>query len=71
MKEFFESKSEQEKEPTLENLTNACREVLGEEVEELKNCEGMEEALGLCFSLLIENGIDDPEEFLREKGILE
>lgn len=71
MKEFFESKSEQEKEPTIENLVNVCKEILGDESEELLSCENMEEALGLCFSLLIENGIDDPEEFLKKKGILE
>lgn len=30
-----------------------------------------EEILGLTFTVLIENGIDDPEEFLKEKGVLE
>ena len=29
------------------------------------------EILGLAFTILIENGIDDPEEFLKEKGVLE
>lgn len=30
-----------------------------------------DEALGLAFTALIENGIDDPETYLKEKGILE
>ena len=30
-----------------------------------------EEAIGYAFTILMEYGIEDPEEFLRDKGVLE
>ncbi len=59
------------KEPTSEQLANVCGEVLSaEDCEELAIMP-MDEALGCAFTLLIENGVEDPEDFLRSKGILE
>lgn len=65
------TESKMEGEPSSTDLANACREVLPEE--DCLELEGMEfaDALGYSFTLLIENGIDDPEEFLRGKGIVE
>ncbi len=58
-------------EPTSKELADACRNVLTEEdCNELASLP-MEEALNNAFTMLIENGIDDPEAFLKEKGILE
>ncbi len=59
------------KEPTLEELVSACQEVVSEE--DCQELLGMEfgDALGYAFTLLLENGIEDPEAFLAEKGILE
>jgi len=59
--------------PTVAFLISACKEVLGEDVKELEVFDNndIEGALGVCFSLLIEKGIDNPEEFLKEKGVLE
>lgn len=49
----------------------ACAKILTEEdCEELKQME-IDEAIGYSLTLLIEAGIEDPEEFLKEKGILE
>ena len=58
-------------EPTSKELADACREVLpGEDCDELAQMS-IDDALGHAFTLLIENGVDDPETFLKEKGILE
>ena len=58
-------------EPTPGKVAEACREVLTEE-----DCDDiaalpLDEAIGQAFTLLIENGVDDPEAFLKEKDILE
>lgn len=67
-----EEASEQEKpEPTSKELAEACQEILSEEDCQELAAMDFEEALGYAFTLLIENGIEDPEVFLREKGILE
>jgi len=66
------SGTKQEKqEPTSAELAEACQEVLTEE--DCAEIAGMpfDEALGYAFTLLIENGIEDPEEFLKGKGLLE
>lgn len=60
-----------ENEPTSADLANACRETLtDDDCAELESME-FEEALGYSITLLIEQGIDDPEQFLKEKGIIE
>ena len=66
------SGTEHEKqEPTSAELAEVCQEVLSKE--DCAEIAGMpfDEALRYAFTLLIENGIDDPEKFLKEKGILE
>lgn len=69
-KEEIASEESKEKEPTTQELVEACKEVLDEETcAELEAME-FDEALGFAFTCLIEAGIDDPEEFLIEKGIL-
>lgn len=61
---------DKEHEPTSRELAEACKEVLSEEdCEELSSME-IDDAIGYAFTLLIEAG-EDPEEFLKEKGILE
>lgn len=62
---------EQEKqEPTSQELAKACQEVLSEEdCQEITSMD-FEDALGYVFSLLIENGVENPEALLKEKGIL-
>ncbi len=58
-------------EPTSEQLAQACSEVLpAEDCEELAAMP-IEEATGYAFTLLLENGVEDPEEYLKSKGILE
>lgn len=60
-----------EKEPTPTDLAEACREVLTEvDCQELEALP-LDEGVGYAFTLLLENGIDDPDAFLREKGIIE
>lgn len=71
----MESEDNFEKENSSEissaDLANVCREILSEEdCVELEQMD-FEEALGYSFTILIENGIDDPEGFLRSKGIIE
>jgi hypothetical protein len=58
-------------EPTSAQIAEACRGVLSEE--DRVDIEGMEfgDALGYAFSLLLTNGVEDPEAFLVEKGLLE
>lgn len=58
-------------EPTSVELATACWEVLS--MSDCIELEKMEfaEALGYSFTLLIENGVDDPEQFLRDKRIIE
>lgn len=70
-KEKIASKESKEKEPTSQELAETCRNVLeGEICEEFERMEFVE-ALEYAFTCLIEAGVDDPEEFLIEKGILE
>ena len=60
-----------EKEPTPEDLAEACREVLTEEdCRELASMP-LDEGVGYAFTLLLENGVDDPDAFLRDKNIIE
>jgi hypothetical protein len=42
-----------------------------EDIHENIDGKPVDEALGNAFTLLLENGIPDPEQFLIEKGILE
>lgn len=59
-------------EPTIQEIADACRGTLDNETcDEIVALENADEALGLAFTSLIENGIEDPEAFLRAKGILE
>jgi len=65
-----ETGESKEEEPTPQELAAACKGTLDDEsCAELEAME-FEEALGFAFTLLIEAGIDNPEEFLAEKGIL-
>ena len=57
--------------PTVEQLAAACGEVLSEDdCAELASMS-TDEAVGYAFTLLLENGVEDPEQYLRDKGILE
>jgi hypothetical protein len=58
-------------EPTSEQLAQACSEVLAEEDCRELTAMPIPDALGYAFTLLLASGIDDPEVYLREKGILE
>ena len=49
----------------------ACKEILSEEdCQDIAALE-LQEAIGLAFALLMDNGIDDPESYLKEKDVLE
>lgn len=66
-----EASEKKEDEPTSQELAEACKDVLsGEDCEELASMP-FDEALDYSFTLLIQNGIENPETFLIEKGILE
>lgn len=62
----------QEGDPSIVELVEACREVLDDDA-----CAAILEepdysaALDLAFSALFNAGIEDPENFLIQKGILE
>ncbi len=58
-------------EPTPEQVAEACRDFLSEEDWQDIAALGLEEAIGQAFTLLLENGVEDPEAFLKEKGVLE
>jgi hypothetical protein len=59
-------------EPTVAQLVEACRGILSEEaLVDLAEIESFDDALGFAFTALIESGVEDPETFLKEKGILE
>jgi len=66
-----EASEEKKQEPTSQELAEACAEVLSEEDCAEIASMSFDEALGYVFTLLIENGIEDPETFLKEKRILE
>ena len=80
-----EKSSELEARETIESLPEAFeyREVTGESIARacgdtlsIEDCEELaampvEEAAGYAFTLLLDNGIEDPEEYLKGKGILE
>ena len=84
-KPWFPEKTKKEFGPYVEKDINTLVLVLEkdeefefeeEELDDLKadlfeNCFEEEDIIGVAFTFLIENGIDDPEEFLKEKGILE
>ncbi|MEK7172261.1 MAG: hypothetical protein AAB739_05125 [Patescibacteria group bacterium] len=62
-----------EKESTPQEVADACREALNmdsEVCDEIAEQPTLEDALGLAFTALTEAG-EDPESFLKEKGILE
>ncbi|MDP2631979.1 MAG: hypothetical protein Q8P30_04435 [Candidatus Uhrbacteria bacterium] len=79
--DFTKWERQVDEEPSVTDLINACREVLFEEdldfislaAEGMENEEdmGMGIALGLAFEKLLEAGVDDPEQYLRDKDILE
>ena len=70
-KEEITNIESKEKEPTSQELAEVCKEILDEKTcAELETME-FEEALGHAFTCLMESGIENPEEFLIEKGILE
>lgn len=57
--------------PTPQEIADACREALDENIcDAIAEEPTIEDALGLAFSTLTEAG-EDPESFLKEKGILE
>jgi hypothetical protein len=58
-------------EPSISDLYYACGEFLGDAVDELRLFEDIGEAIGFCSTLLVEKGARYPDEFLREKGILQ
>ncbi len=67
----LDDKETVQEEPTIQELVDACRGVLDEETcDEIAEQENFEDALGLAFTALEEAG-ENPEEFLKEKGILE
>lgn len=58
-------------EPTSEELALALSGIVpSEECQEIAGMD-LEDGIGYAFTVLLEQGIDDPEAFLREKGILE
>lgn len=66
-----ETKESEIPEPSTEELAQALENVLSEEdCEEIAGM-GMEDALGYAFTLLLEQGVEDPEAWLKEKGVLE
>lgn len=69
--QFPDSPERLESEPTLQEIGSALLGAVPEE--DIYHLEGMEyeEGLGYAFTLLLENGVEDPEEYLKEKGILE
>jgi hypothetical protein len=61
-----------QREPTVTELVEACRGVLPEEsLADLARIGSIDDALGFAFTALIEAGIEEPETFLKEKGILQ
>lgn len=67
----LEQDSTFEGEVTIKELCEAL--VNDVPVKDLHELEGMaiDDGLGYAFTLLLENGIDDPEAYLKEKGILQ
>lgn len=60
------------KDPTPQEVAEACRGTLDEEAcEEIGVIDSLEEAISFAFTALIGAGIGDPEVFLIEKGILQ
>jgi hypothetical protein len=57
--------------PRSEAVAEACRDVLDDEDVEMLAATEYQYVVGEAMQLLIENDIDDPEAFLKEKGILE
>lgn len=59
------------REPTSQELAEACADVLDPQTcEEIGGIGSLEDAIGFVFSALMEAGVNDPETFLVEKGIL-
>lgn len=60
-----------DEEPSPQEIADACRDVLEPEAcAAIADQESIEDALSIAFIALEEAG-EDPEEFLRERGILE
>lgn len=57
--------------PTIAEIADACREVLDEDsCDEIAANDDLEDAISEAYAKLIEAGIDEPADFLREKGII-
>jgi hypothetical protein len=57
--------------PRSEELADACKDVITPDDFELLKTTEWEYALSVATSMLIENGVEDHEAFLKEKGFLE
>lgn len=63
---------ESEQAERVAELVNACKEYLEEEeIASLSESVDWDEAISDACTLLIEKGVADPEEYLKEKGVLE
>ncbi|MDZ7586285.1 MAG: hypothetical protein U0946_00905 [Patescibacteria group bacterium] len=60
---------EEMKEPTPQELAEACKEVLSEEDCQELAAMDIDEGIGYAFTLLLA-AEEEPEQFLKEKGII-
>ena len=66
----LDNREKNEEEPTIEELIEACTDVLEQDVlEDLRSME-FDDAIGYIFTLLLDV-VEAPEEFLKKKGVLE
>ncbi|MDH4359048.1 MAG: hypothetical protein OEV37_03920 [Candidatus Berkelbacteria bacterium] len=64
-----EPEKQEEREPSVEDVSRACQEVLGAEVaEDFRGLE-LDEAIGYAYTLLLDSG-HDPDEILSRHGII-
>jgi hypothetical protein len=62
---------DEEPDPGLIDLLDVIRfDLNGDEFADVQASETLEEAIGLTFTFLTEHGIEDPEAYLVEKGLL-
>jgi len=57
--------------PTAQEIADAVKDLIGDDDYEYLAGMDAEEALGYSFTLLLEYGVEEPEAYLKEKGILE
>jgi len=58
-------------EPTIIEIVNSCKDILGDDYEYISQMDDVGDVIGAIYTVLLERGIDPPDEFLRFIDVIE